>query len=165
MFGCACHLLHVGFLLSSSFGPEGGDTFVWNLGWPSTDHMAFYPRRHISWRVLHTYMRRKRAKLAFHYIKEGMEFWRNPGTMKSASVFPGVQPGVYWTGNCGDELARKNDRSAWGVPPHSGEQHRGRSDTGEHRATHLLSKWQWVTWRPSNIWDRQIIITPILTRD
>jgi hypothetical protein len=37
---------HVGFLLCLFFDPEyGGDIFLRNLGWLSTDYTALYPRR------------------------------------------------------------------------------------------------------------------------
>jgi hypothetical protein len=37
---------HVGFLLVLFFDPEdGGDMFLRNAGWLSTDYMALYPRR------------------------------------------------------------------------------------------------------------------------
>jgi hypothetical protein len=37
---------HAGFWLSLFFDPEdGGDTFLRNVGWLSTDYMALYPRR------------------------------------------------------------------------------------------------------------------------
>jgi hypothetical protein len=43
---CACYLLHVAFILGLSFDPEdGGDMFLRNIGWLSTDCTALYPRK------------------------------------------------------------------------------------------------------------------------
>jgi hypothetical protein len=50
------HLLgyNAGFLLSLFFYPEdGGDMFVQNVGWHSTDYTALYPRRWYSSTCLH----------------------------------------------------------------------------------------------------------------
>jgi hypothetical protein len=42
----ACYLLHAGFWLGLSFDPEvGGDMFLRNFGWHSTDYTVLYPRR------------------------------------------------------------------------------------------------------------------------
>jgi hypothetical protein len=42
----ACHLLHAGFFLRLFFDPEdGGDMFLRNVRWLSTDYKALYPRR------------------------------------------------------------------------------------------------------------------------
>jgi hypothetical protein len=45
-FRSACYLPDAGFLLGVIFDPEdGGDIFLRNIGWLSTDYMALYPRR------------------------------------------------------------------------------------------------------------------------
>jgi hypothetical protein len=42
----ACYLLHADFLLGLSFDPEdGGEMFLRNVGWLSTDYTALYYRR------------------------------------------------------------------------------------------------------------------------
>jgi hypothetical protein len=46
--GSACTYFDAGFLLVLFFGAEdGGDAFLRNVGWLSTDYTAFYPRRQI----------------------------------------------------------------------------------------------------------------------
>jgi hypothetical protein len=44
-----CYLLHAGFLLSLFFNTkDGGDKFLWNVGWLSVDYMALCPRKYNS---------------------------------------------------------------------------------------------------------------------
>jgi hypothetical protein len=44
----ACCVLHAGFLLGLLFNPEdGGDMFLPDVGWLSTDYTALYPRRQL----------------------------------------------------------------------------------------------------------------------
>jgi hypothetical protein len=43
---CQCYLLHAAFWIDLFFGTEdGGDMFLRNVPWLSTDYMALYPRR------------------------------------------------------------------------------------------------------------------------
>jgi hypothetical protein len=42
----ACYLLHTGYLLGLFFDDgDGGNMFLQNVGWPSTDYMVLCPRR------------------------------------------------------------------------------------------------------------------------
>jgi hypothetical protein len=46
---------HAGFLLGLFFDPDsGGDMFLWNISWLSTDYTVLYPRRQYSsnWKML-----------------------------------------------------------------------------------------------------------------
>jgi hypothetical protein len=45
VYRSACNLLHTGFFLGLSFDPDGGDMFLWNVSWLSTDYMSLYSRR------------------------------------------------------------------------------------------------------------------------